>query len=140
MTIGQLLFRTYSSATLLRSVGRSSHGTIINTSAVLGHGMTEFVTVATMDELDDGEGTVVEANGHTIALFRAGGDFYAIGNDCTHMGGPLGEGDLDGSTVTCPWHGAQFDITSGEVLKPPADESEPNYEVRIDGSEVQVAV
>lgn len=102
--------------------------------------MTDFVSVATTGELNDGEGTVVEANGHTIALFRVEGDFYAIGNECTHTGGPLGEGDLDGTTVTCPWHGSQFDITSGEVLEPPADDPEPEYEVRVDGDEVQVGV
>ena len=102
--------------------------------------MADFVSVATTDELNDGEGTVVEANGHTIALFRIEGDFYAIGNECTHTGGPLGEGDLDGTTVICPWHGSQFDITSGEVLEPPADDPEPEYEVRVDGDEVQVGV
>lgn len=102
--------------------------------------MTDFVSVATTGELNDGEGTVVEANGHTIALFRVEGDFYAIGNECTHTGGPLGEGDLDGTTITCPWHGSQFDITSGEVLEPPAADPEPEYEVRVDGDEVQVGV
>ncbi|WP_256685766.1 Rieske (2Fe-2S) protein [Halococcus qingdaonensis] len=102
--------------------------------------MTDFVSVATTDELDDGEGTVVETNGHTIALFRVEGDFYAIGNECTHEGGPLGEGDLDGTTVTCPWHGARFDVTSGKVLEPPADDSEPEYEVHIDGDTVRVGV
>jgi nitrite reductase/ring-hydroxylating ferredoxin subunit len=102
--------------------------------------MADFVSVATTSELNNGEGTVVEANGHTIALFRTEGNFYAIGNECTHTGGPLGEGDLDGTTVICPWHGSQFDITSGEVLEPPADDPEPEYEVRIDGDEVQVGV
>lgn len=102
--------------------------------------MTDFVPVATTGELNDNEGTVVEANGHMIALFRVDGDFYAIGNECTHTGGPLGEGDLDGTTVTCPWHGSQFDITSGEVLEPPADDPEPEYEIRVDGDEVQVGV
>ena len=102
--------------------------------------MTDFVSVATTDELDDGEGTVVEANGHTIGLFRVEGDFYAIGNECTHEGGPLGEGNLDGTTVTCPWHGARFDVTSGEVLEPPADDPEPEYGVRIDGDTVRVGV
>lgn len=72
--------------------------------------MPEFATVASTDELDDGEGTVVEANGHTIALFRVDGDFYAIGNECTHMGGPLGEGDLDGTTVPVP--GMAHSLTS----------------------------
>jgi nitrite reductase (NADH) small subunit/3-phenylpropionate/trans-cinnamate dioxygenase ferredoxin subunit len=102
--------------------------------------MTDFISVATTDDLNDGEGTVVEANGHTIALFRVDGDFHAIGNECTHSGGPLGEGELDGTTVTCPWHGAQFDVTSGEVLEPPADDSEPAYEVRVDDNEVLVGV
>lgn len=102
--------------------------------------MTDFISVATTDDLNDGEGTVVEANGHTIALFRVDGDFYAIGNECTHSGGPLGEGELDGTTVTCPWHGAQFDVTSGEVLEPPADNSEPAYEVRVDDDKVLVGV
>jgi len=102
--------------------------------------MADFVPVATTDALSDGEGAVVEANGHTIALFRADGEFHAVGNECTHAGGPLGEGDLDGTTITCPWHGAQSDITSGEVLAPPADDPEPEYGVRVDGDEVQVSV
>ena len=102
--------------------------------------MTDFISVATTDDLNNGEGTVVEANGHTIALFRVDGDFYAIGNECTHSGGPLGEGELNGTTVTCPWHGAQFDVTSGEVLEPPADNSEPAYEVRVDDDKVLLGV
>lgn len=102
--------------------------------------MTDFISVATTDDLNDGEGTVVEANGHTIALFRVDGDFHAIGNECTHSGGPLGEGELNGTTVTCPWHGAQFDVTSGEVLGPPADDSEPAYEARVDDNKVLVGV
>ena len=102
--------------------------------------MTDFISVATTDDLNDGEGTVVEANGYTIALFRVDDDFHAIGNECTHSGGPLGEGELNGTTVTCPWHGAQFDVTSGEVLEPPADDSEPAYEVRVDDDKVLVGV
>lgn len=102
--------------------------------------MADFVTVLKTDELAEGEGTVVEANGHTIALFRVDSDFHAIGNECTHQGGPLGEGELDGEVVTCPWHGAQFDVTSGAVLEDPAEESIPDYEVRVDGDEVQVGI
>ena len=102
--------------------------------------MSDFVTVARTDELADAEGTVVEANGHTIALFRVDEGFRAIGNECTHMGGPLGEGEVEGEVVTCPWHGAQFDVSSGAVLEAPADESVPDYEVRVDGDEVQVGV
>jgi nitrite reductase/ring-hydroxylating ferredoxin subunit len=53
---------------------------------------------------------------------------------------PLGEGELDGTVVTCPWHGSKFDVTSGAVVGPPASLAEPTYEVRIAGDEVEVAV
>jgi nitrite reductase/ring-hydroxylating ferredoxin subunit len=102
--------------------------------------MADFVTVLEADELAEGEGTVVDANGHTIALFHTDGDFQAIGNECTHSGGPLGDGEVEDEVVTCPWHGAQFDVDSGEVLDGPADDSVPDYEVRVDGDEVQVGV
>ena len=102
--------------------------------------MSEFTTVASADEIESGTGTVIDTGEVTLAVFNVDGDFYAIANECTHQGGPLGDGDLDDTTVTCPWHGAEFDVTSGDVLAPPADEDEPVYEVRVDGDEVQVAV
>lgn len=126
---------TVETSTIYAAQGNNQNDPLRRTNS-----MTDFVPVATTDTLSDGEGTVVEANGHTIALFRTEGEFYAIGNECTHTGGPLGEGDLNGTTVTCPWHGSQFDITSGEVLEPPAVDSEPEYEVRIEGDEVQVGI
>src|SRR5262249_34203705 len=54
------------------------------------------------------------------ALFNVEGTFYAIDNTCTHRGGPLGEGELSGDTVTCPWHGAHFNVKTGAVTVPPA--------------------
>lgn len=102
--------------------------------------MPTFVTVASTTDLDPGDGTVVEADGEEIALFNVDGEFYAIGNSCTHVGGPLGDGPLDGSTVTCPLHGSDFDVTSGACLGPPAEEDVPDYEVRVEGTEIQVAV
>jgi nitrite reductase/ring-hydroxylating ferredoxin subunit len=56
------------------------------------------------------------------------------------MGGPLGEGELDGTIVTCPWHSGEFDVTSGKMVGPPPEEDEPAYEVRVEGDDVQVAV
>lgn len=100
--------------------------------------MSDLVTVATEDELGPGEGMVVEADGEEIALFNVDGEFHAIGNTCTHMGGPLGDGQVTDDTVTCPWHGAKFDVTSGEVLGPPAGESVPEYEVTVEESEIKV--
>ncbi len=103
--------------------------------------MAEFVTVAKVPEVAPGQLKHVEPNGDTqICLANVDGTIYAIGGECTHSGGPLGEGDLDGNIVTCPWHGGTFDVTSGEVEGPPPDDSEPKYEVRIEGDDVQVAV
>jgi nitrite reductase/ring-hydroxylating ferredoxin subunit len=87
-----------------------------------------------------GTGTVADANGTAIAVFNVGGTIYAIANACTHMGGPLGEGTLDGATVTCPWHGSQFDVTSGQVRKGPARRPVATYPVRVKGSDVFVEV
>lgn len=102
--------------------------------------MSTFTTVASADDLDPGDGMVVEADDEEIALFNVDGEFYAIGNSCTHVGGPLGEGPLDGTTVTCPLHGSDFDVASGSCLGPPADADVPTYEVRVEESEIQIAV
>lgn len=102
--------------------------------------MSEYVTVAAVGDIEPGNGRVVEAGDERIALFNADGEFYAIGNACTHVGGSLGEGPLDGTTVTCPLHGSDFDVTTGEHLRRPADSDVPSYEVRVEGDEVQVAV
>lgn len=71
------------------------------------------VKVAQASEVEPGEGRVVEAGGRTLALFNVEGRFYAIDNTCAHRGGPLGEGDLEGRVVTCPWHGWRWDVTTG---------------------------
>lgn len=60
----------------------------------------------------------VRAGGREIALFNVNGEFHAIDNTCTHEGGPLGEGMVQGTTVSCPWHYAAFDVTTGESLDP----------------------
>ena len=76
--------------------------------------MSKLVKVAQVSELSAGEGTVVNADDQSIALFNVDGTFYAIDNTCTHMGGPLAEGDIDGDIVTCPWHGAGFSVKTGD--------------------------
>src|SRR5206468_1919757 len=62
------------------------------------------VRVAAVGDVASGEGRVVEVEGKTLALFNVDGTYYAIDNSCAHRGGPLGEGELDGCVVTCPWH------------------------------------
>ena len=102
--------------------------------------MAELVTVAKASELGTGQAKVVEVKGQAIAVFNVGGKFYAIEDTCPHVGGPLSEGEFQGTTVTCPWHGAQFDVTTGKVLAPPADEAVKSYPVHVEGDEIKVEV
>jgi len=102
--------------------------------------MGNFVEAAKIDELESGQGKLVEAEGKEIALFNCDGTYYAIDNECTHVGGPLCEGEIDGSTVVCPWHGAEFDLKSGEVLAPPAEENINTYKVHIDGDLIKIEI
>jgi nitrite reductase/ring-hydroxylating ferredoxin subunit len=102
--------------------------------------MPEFIKAATTDEIPAGQAKLVEVRGKEIALFNLDGSFHAIDNMCTHVGGPLSEGELSGCEVTCPWHGAVFDVTTGQVLGPPAGSSVTRYNVRVDGSDVEVEV
>ena len=102
--------------------------------------MPEFVKVANSDDIPAGTARMVEANGKEIALFNVGGSFHAIDNTCTHVGGPLSEGEIEGCQVTCPWHGGVFDVTTGEVLGPPPGRAVNRYNVRVEGSDIEVEV
>ena len=79
---------------------------------------------------------MVQAGGKTIALFNIDGTFYAVDNACTHRGGPLGEGRVDGTIVTCPWHGNRFDVTTGQVIT--GTRAVTTYAVQIKGDDVLV--
>jgi nitrite reductase (NADH) small subunit len=100
--------------------------------------MAAFIKVAMSNELAPGQAKKVEVNGKTIALFNLGGSYHAIDDTCTHRGGPLSEGEVQGDVVTCPWHGATFKIPSGEVLSPPARAGVASYPTRVNGSDVEV--
>jgi nitrite reductase (NADH) small subunit len=75
--------------------------------------LSRFVKVAEKTDLTDGLGKVVNVEGRSIALFRVKDQYFALANVCLHRGGPLGEGNLSGSVVTCPWHGWKFDVRTG---------------------------
>ncbi len=80
--------------------------------------MAEFVPVCRLDEVPVGEVRQFKVGGREIALARVGeSGCYAIGGRCTHLRGPLGKGTLEGETLTCPWHGSQFNVTSGKLLR-----------------------
>jgi nitrite reductase/ring-hydroxylating ferredoxin subunit len=99
-----------------------------------------FIPVATVQEVPPGKAKQIKVNGRTLALFNVGGAFHAIDDTCPHRGGPLSEGDLIGTEVTCPWHGACFDVTSGAHLSPPAQSDVIAYKVQVVGDQVQVDV
>jgi nitrite reductase (NADH) small subunit len=101
--------------------------------------MPGFVKMATLDELPAGSTKEVEHEGRIYALFNVDGVISAIDGICPHQGGPLAEGELVGSVVTCPWHGWQFDVRSGQSLHS-GRICQPVYEVRIEGRDVLVAV
>jgi nitrite reductase/ring-hydroxylating ferredoxin subunit len=100
--------------------------------------MTDFVKVATTDEIPPGEMKIVEVDGTDVVVANVGGEFVAFSNVCTHRGGPLGEGLLMGDVVECPFHGGQFNVRTGEVVKAPPSEPLPTYRVQVDGSDVKV--
>lgn len=99
--------------------------------------MAKTVKVAQVSDLSPGEGKVVQADGQPIALFNVGGTFYAIHNTCLHRGGPLGEGGLSETVVTCPWHGWQYDVTTGANVRNPAVKV-ATFKVKVEGSDVFV--
>ncbi len=102
--------------------------------------MAGFVKAARTEDVALGHGKRVEVSGKKIAIFNVDGSYYAIDDTCTHRGGPLSEGGLDGKEVTCPWHGAVFDVTTGEVLGPPAPKPVSRYDIRISGNDIEVKV
>jgi nitrite reductase/ring-hydroxylating ferredoxin subunit len=78
------------------------------------------VRIGRVADIPVGTGQVIEAGGKMLAVFNVDGVFYAIDNDCSHRGGPLGEGDLDGNVVLCPWHAWRWDVTTGANVNNPA--------------------
>ncbi len=102
--------------------------------------MGELIEVARLSDVPPGTCRQVNAAGRPVAVFNVNSTIYATHGTCTHRGGPLGEGKLDGSVVTCPWHGAEFDVTTGQVVGPPAPQSVPTYKVAVEGELIKVEV
>jgi 3-phenylpropionate/trans-cinnamate dioxygenase ferredoxin subunit len=100
----------------------------------------QFYEVAHIDEVPSGERIFLEIGSEPIVVFNLAGNFYAIGDVCTHDGGPLGDGDLDGYQVICPRHGARFDIRSGKALTLPAVVDTPAYPVRVVDQKIEVGI
>ena len=103
--------------------------------------MNEFAAVLEEVELEADGMRAVDVEGVSVLLSRSeDGGVCAIANQCTHVGGPLDEGERDGNVVTCPWHGSRFDLCSGEVLRGPAREPQRRFESRLREGKIEVRV
>ena len=98
----------------------------------------EFVRVASTSEIPPDKMKVVQFMGQPVCLANVKGKYYAIRNNCTHMGGPLAQGKLEDQVVECPWYGSRFDLTTGEVRRGPAQTPEPVYEVKAEGTTILI--
>lgn len=100
-------------------------------------GMGDEVVVGSADAIPPGTGRVVELPDRELAVFNVGGSYYATDNTCLHRGGPLGEGEVVGGVVTCPWHGWEYDVATGENLGDPTARV-ATYEAWVEDGQVRV--
>ncbi len=99
--------------------------------------MPRYVKVAKVNEMPAGTAREFQADGKVIALFNVDGKFYATDNVCLHRGGPLGQGPLEGEIVTCPWHGWQYKVTTGEAVFNDQIKVQ-TFEVKVEGDDIVV--
>jgi len=102
--------------------------------------MNDFLPVCKVGDVPDPGKQIFEVGDRYLVLFHVDGQFYALDDVCTHDGGPLGEGILEGYTIACPRHGAKFDIRDGRVLCMPAVSGTPSHDVKVEGDEVFVRI
>ena len=102
--------------------------------------MEKLPKIAETKDVPPGQSAAFTVEGQRIALFNVEGTYYAIGDACTHRGGPLSEGDVQGTKVTCPLHGADFDLVTGAVLGAPAQKGVPSYKVSVEGNDIKVEI
>lgn len=100
--------------------------------------MSDWVSVAKLDELAPGDHRVVDVDGAAVVVFNLGGEYYAIEDVCTHDGGQLTGGTVEGEEIVCPRHGARFSIRTGEALSAPAYEPVAKFPVRVENGVIQV--
>ena len=101
--------------------------------------LEQFLKIADISELNDGQIMLVETGDQPMVLAKVDGEYYAVSDLCTHARCSLSDGSLDGPVLRCPCHGAEFDVRSGDVLAPPADEPLNTYEIKIDNTDIFVS-
>jgi nitrite reductase/ring-hydroxylating ferredoxin subunit len=99
---------------------------------------TSFVPVLAESDLPENQLKKVEVKGVAVLLVRRGGEIHALAEACSHLGGPLSNGKLDGDIVQCPWHGSRFSIKDGSVVDGPATFPQPCFETRVNNGQIEV--
>ncbi|MBV8055733.1 MAG: Rieske 2Fe-2S domain-containing protein [Deltaproteobacteria bacterium] len=101
--------------------------------------MAQFIKAARRGDIPEGSGKIIEAGGRTLALFHSNGQFYAIDNACMHRGGPLGEGEVYGTRVVCPWHGWEYDFSTGCNVDDPSMKL-ACFAIKVEGEDILVEI
>lgn len=102
--------------------------------------MSKWVSVAKKSDIPEGKTAVFTVEGKEIAISYVNGQFYAYENACTHMDLPLDEGEIEGTVIQCPHHGAKFDLTTGAAVQLPAAAPLEMYKVKVEGDEIKIEV
>lgn len=100
----------------------------------------EYLKVADLYEVEEGRLFSTEVDGEPICLTKFDGSIYAFTDNCTHISGPLNQGELENCTVTCPWHRAQFDVRTGKVLRGPAQQDLLTYPVKVEDDGIYISL
>jgi len=108
--------------------------------SVIEESKVEYLEIAPVGDLPEGERLFVEIEGKPIVIFNIAGQFFSIADVCSHDDGPVGEGKLEGYNITCPRHGAQFDIRTGKVVQMPAVVDIPAYPIRVIDGMIQLGI
>lgn len=102
--------------------------------------MTDFIKIAEVDDIKEGRLIPMEVDGELVCLTKVDGTICAFTDNCTHISGPLNEGEINGPVLTCPWHLAQFDVRTGKVLRGPARQDLMTYSVKVEGDSVYISL
>jgi 3-phenylpropionate/trans-cinnamate dioxygenase ferredoxin subunit len=100
----------------------------------------EFYQVAEVSALQEGKLYAREVDGEPVCVVKLENTIYAFTDNCTHISGPLNQGEFDGCAITCPWHGARFDVRTGKVLRGPARQDLYTYPVKVEGDLVFIGL
>ena len=102
--------------------------------------MQDYQLACPVEDVPPGKMHLVEVDDRLVILFNIEGSYYCIDDVCTHDGGPLSDGELEGCQIACPRHGAKFDVTSGKALTMPATQDTGSHEVKLDDGNLFVKI